>query len=245
MYRSFFLLLPFLLLVSGCTREPPSLPSSQVLRGSISSGTFTAYRLWFSHLASAFDIYSDLTVKSSGEALKDLIDQKVDFATSEIPLTSQQIRTGLRPFPVTASAVAIAYNHPTCKLTLTLKQLSSIYQGLIRNFNQLGCSDQVITPVYRDGRSGTSATVSTALSATDSSWKSRNPDPMVFRPTAGISVSGGLAIRDLLMSTPGAIGYMDAAFVSSPLQSSQLAQSGTPYSPSPSSSELALSFGAR
>jgi phosphate transport system substrate-binding protein len=240
-----------LLLLSCCLALSACAPTTSARRtsgsatvswldGAISSASSTAYQRWFSQLAAERDLYSELEVTSSGEAMEKLLADRVDFASTDTPPTSQQMKAGLLAFPVTASGVALAYNHPSCKLSLSLPQVAQILDGRITNYRQLGCSSQPIAVFYRAGRSGTTANLTAALAAASADWRRKHGVSMQLTLPGATPVSGGLALRDQLMGAKGAFGYLDSAFVAFPLQSVRLLNGSSFYAPDQSQSERAL-----
>lgn len=235
MHLARFLLLGCVFALSGCASSIPIFKSSQrvpssSLNGAISSATSTAYQRWFSQLAAERDLYSELQVTSSGQAIQQLLADKVDFASTDTPPSNNQMKAGLIAFPVTASSVALAYNHPGCKLSLSLQKVAAILEGQITNYRELGCSSQDISVFYRSGHSGTTANLNTALSASIPGWKMRHGSSMELKLPNAIPVSGGLALRDQLIATSGSFGYLDSAVVAFPLQSARL-QNGESFLP--------------
>jgi len=92
----------------------------------------------------------------------------VDFAATDTPVSSkdrQAIKRGAVEIPLTAGAIAIAYNLPGCQLKLSQGQLAGIFLGTIKNYKELGCSDQTITVVHRSDGSGTTYILSDAAQA--------------------------------------------------------------------------------
>lgn len=243
------LLFSLLILLAGCTKPRSlSLQSAsssdqprQPLVGAVSSGTSTIYRLWFAQLAVERDLESDLTVVSSGEAMKLLDDNRVDFASTEAVPLIEYMDKGFLAFPVAASAVSIAYNHPSCRLTLSLSQLASVLEGRINNYRQLGCPAMPIRVVYRKDASGTSMNLNTVLSSISPRWKSKFDNSMSMKLGHGTAVLGGSGMREELLRTPGALGYLDSTIVDSPLQSAYLINNKKTYGPDQRYSELALS----
>lgn len=241
--------LPLFFLASflvSCSRQSLSLqstpPSPLLLKGAVSSASSTPYRRWFSQLAAEHDLYSDLYVTSSGQALEKLLAKSVDFASTDSPPSASQMKTGLLAFPVTASSVSIAYNYPTCQLALSLSQVAAVLEGHITNYSQLGCEDQPIHVFYRAGSSGTTATLSAALSSSSAEWRQKYGSSMTIVLKSGIPVEGGSDMLQKLSTTVGAFGYIDTSFVSSPLKSARLKTAESFYAPDPSDSELALSY---
>lgn len=247
MTRSIPIAISLVLALSGCSTWPSSPPSASTLRssklhGAISSASSTAYQRWFSQLAAEKDIYAELDVTSSGEALASLSEGSVDFASTDAPLSSSQINQRLLAFPVTASAVAIAYNLPGCRLTLTLSQVASIFEGTIANYRELGCPSQPITVMYRSGSSGITGTLSGVLSAVNPEWRRRHGSSMQLTLNGATAVKGSSALRDQLMAQKGSFSYLDSALVAAPLQAARIKNGAHSYSADPSQAEQALAY---
>jgi phosphate transport system substrate-binding protein len=232
--------------LASCSRisvsRQSSSPSPLLLKGAISSASSTPYRRWFSQLAADQDLYSDLQVTSSGEALEKLLAKSVDFASTDSPPSPAQMKRGLLAFPVTASSVSIAYNYPACQLALSLSQVAAVLQGQITNYSELGCDNQPIQVYYRGGSSGTTATLSNALASSSVEWRQKYGSSMTIVLKGGIPVKGGSEMLQRLSTTKGAFGYVDTSFVSSPLQSARLKNAERFYTPDYTQSELALSY---
>jgi phosphate transport system substrate-binding protein len=97
----------------------------------------------------------------SGDGIKALIDKSTDIATSSREIKAKEVELakskGVNPV---AHAVAIdaltPIVHPKNRINgLTIDQLSQIYQGKIKNWNEVGGDDLQIVVVSRDSSSGT------------------------------------------------------------------------------------------
>jgi len=69
--------------------------------------------------------------------------------------------------PMTAGAIAVAYQHKGCDLKLSQAQLVGVFQGKITNYSQLGCAAKPIKVVVRADGSGTTANFTAHLAAID------------------------------------------------------------------------------
>mgnify|MGYP003335391804 CR=1 FL=1 len=84
----------------------------------------------------------------SGAGVRQFEAGTVDFAASDQPLKAEDaaaIKRGVVQVPMTAGAIAVAYNNPGCSLKLSQAQLVGIFEGKITNFKELGCGDQAIS----------------------------------------------------------------------------------------------------
>jgi phosphate transport system substrate-binding protein len=140
----------------------------QTLQGAGASFPAPIYQHWFSDLATNKAIQVNYQSVGSSAGIRQLIADTVDFAASDTPVSSndrQAIKRGVVEIPLTAGAIAIAYNLPGCQLKLSQGQLAGIFLGTIKNYKDLGCSDQTITVVHRSDGSGTTYILSDAAQA--------------------------------------------------------------------------------
>ena len=97
----------------------------------------------------------------SGEGIKALIDKSADIATSSREIKDKEVELaksrGVNPVAHTVAIDALTpIVHPKNKVNgLTIDQLSQIYQGKIKNWEEVGGDDLQIVVVSRDSSSGT------------------------------------------------------------------------------------------
>jgi len=197
-----------------------------LLQGSSSSSIAPAYWRWFSQLAVEQNINADLQVMGSGASMRRFISGTVDFSgtdTEPIPADFQAAKRGMLAFPVTARAIAVAYNHPGCTLQLSREQLADVFLGRIRDFAELGCSKQPIRILHRESASGTTASFTATLSAFSAAWRNGPGHGLQVKWPIGTSVKDGEAMIEQLKQIPGSLGYVEAAYVDKPLSSAALA----------------------
>jgi len=198
------------------------------------------YQHWFSELAANKAIQVNYQSVGSSAGVRQLIANTVDFAATDTPVSSkdrQAIKRGVVEIPLTAGAIAIAYNLPGCQLKLSQGQLAGIFLGTIKNYKELGCSDQTITVVHRSDGSGTTYNFSHSLAAFSNAW-SQGPGvgKSVQWPT-GIGAKGNEGIAATVGQLKGALGYMEAAYVRGNLQAAAIANRAGHYAkPSPQAS---------
>ena len=238
-------LLPFT--VFSCKLQPEHSPQDEQvleLRGSSSSFASPAYWRWFNSLAVRENINVDLSVMGSGRSIHQFVTNQVDFAGTDSAPTDAEIKSakrGLLAFPVTAGAIAVAYNHPGCKLQLSRQQLVQTFLGELRNFEQLGCAPQPISLLHREDASGSTANLTATLASVNQAWKQGPGVGRLVRWPQGIGVRGSDGMAEKLLRTPGAIGYIEASYVRKPLQSAAIQnQSGSFQMPTAAASAEAL-----
>jgi len=143
--------------------------------------------------------------------------------------------------PMTAGAIAVAYQHKGCVLKLSQPQLVAIFQGRITNYNQLGCAAKPIKVVVRSDGSGTTANFTAHLSAIDPTWKQQVGSGKNVNWPVGTAAKGNEGVAGQLNQLDGGMGYVEAAFVKAPLQAAALTNaSGQTMKPTPESEQQAL-----
>jgi phosphate transport system substrate-binding protein len=142
----------------------------------------------------------------SGNGAKSLINAACDVATMSRPMKPSE-KTAAQQAGVLAIEHVVAWDgiavivHPSNAVKgLTLDQIRDIYSGKIRNWRVLGGPDQTIVVVSRDTNSGTYESFETMVLKGEKMAAS----------TEYVGSNG--AIRQRVLSTPAAIGYVGLAF---------------------------------
>jgi phosphate transport system substrate-binding protein len=211
-------------LLAGCT-PPPAPVAPPELRGAVSTFSSQAFFRWFNQLAVHDNINSELEVVGSGESIRAFLAGTVDFAATDSAPSQQDLQAaprGVLAFPVTAGAIAVAYNLPGCDLRLSRQQLAEVFLGQLTNFAQLGCANQPIMVLHRSAASGTTANFTASLAAFSPAWRQGPGAGLQVRWPVGRAVVGSDGMATALADTPGAIGYVEAAYVRAPLQAAAL-----------------------
>ncbi len=182
------------------------------------------YQRWFQDLAPQ-GLNVNYQSVGSGAGVRQFTAGTVDFGASDKPMKPEAIAKvdrGVVQIPMTAGAIAVAYNNPGCELTLSQDQLAGIFLGQIKNFNELGCGDQAIRVVHRSDGSGTTYNFTQHLAAISPEWKtSVGSDKSVKWPT-GVGAKGNEGVAAQLSQIEGGIGYVELAYVKGELQAASL-----------------------
>jgi phosphate transport system substrate-binding protein len=172
-----------------------------------------------------------MLLHGSGAGVRQLIANTVDFAATDTPVSSndrQAIGRGVVEIPLTAGAIAIAYHLPGCQLKLSQGQLAGIFLGTIRNYKELGCSNQAITVVHRSDGSGTTYNFTHSLTAFSKAWKQGPGFGKSVQWPTGIGAKGNEGIAATVSQLKGALGYMEASYVRGNLQAAAISQALAP-----------------
>ncbi|MBU4199419.1 MAG: PstS family phosphate ABC transporter substrate-binding protein [Verrucomicrobia bacterium] len=142
----------------------------------------------------------------SGNGAKSLINAACDVATMSRPMKNSEMKAaqdaGVLPIEhiVAMDGIAMVVHPGNPIEDLTIGQIRSIYTGAIRNWKDLGGPDRPIVIISRDTNSGTYECFETLV---------MNKQKMTDK-TEYVGSNG--AIRQRVMSTQGAIGYVGLAF---------------------------------
>jgi phosphate transport system substrate-binding protein len=168
----------------------------------------------------------------------------VDFGASDVPMKPEEIAKvpqGVVQIPMTAGAIAVAYNNPGCDLRLSQAQLVGIFQGKISDYRQLGCAAKPLKVVVRADGSGTTANFTAHLAAIDATWKRQIGAAKSVKWPVGTAAKGNEGVAAQLKQVDGGLGYVEAAFVKAPLQAAALTNaSGKTVKPTSESEQEAL-----
>jgi phosphate transport system substrate-binding protein len=213
------------------------------LNGAGASFPAAIYQRWFQDLASKGAQVSYQSV-GSGAGVRQFIAGTVDFGASDVPMKDDekaQVSRGVVQIPMTAGAIAVAYNNPGCELKLSQDQLAGIFLGRITDYQELGCKAKAIKVVHRSDGSGTTANFTAHLAAVSPEWKSGPGSGKSVTWPTGIGAKGNEGVAAQLGQVDGGIGYVEVAYVKGDLQAAALTNgSGEMVKPSTESETTAL-----
>jgi phosphate transport system substrate-binding protein len=143
----------------------------------------------------------------SGNGAKSLVNAACDVATMSRPMKNSEMKaaqdSGVLPieFIVAMDGIALVVHPSNPRSNLTIEQIRDIYTGKIKNWKDLGGPDQPIVVISRDTNSGTYESFETLVMN-----KQKMGEKVEYVGSNG-------AIRQRVMSTPAAIGYVGLAFI--------------------------------
>ena len=142
----------------------------------------------------------------SGNGAKSLINAACDVATMSRPMKNSEKKAaqdaGILPIEtvVAMDGIVIAVHKSNPVADLTVEQLRDIFTGKIRRWSELGGPDEPIVAISRETNSGTYECFETLVMN-----KQKMSEKIEYVGSNG-------AIRQRVMSTAGAIGYVGLAF---------------------------------
>ena len=153
------------------------------------------------------DVNITVSESGSGNGAKSLINAACDVATMSRPMKSSEMKAaqdaGILPIEqiVAMDGIAVVVHPSNPVANLTIQQIRDIYTGKVKNWMELGGPDQPIVVISRDTNSGTYETFESLV---------MNKEKMGEKAEY---VGSNGAIRQRVMSTPAAVGYVGLAFI--------------------------------
>jgi phosphate transport system substrate-binding protein len=162
----------------------------------------------------------------SGAGVRQFVAGTLDFGATDEPIKSSEVAKvsrGVVQFPSVGGTIAIAYNKGDCpSLKLTQKQAVDIFLGTIKKWEDLKCGKGPIKVVHRSDGSGTTFAFTNSLSAFSPEWKSKVGEGKTVNWPVGVGGKGNEGVAGVITNTPGAIGYVNQAFVKGNIKAAAL-----------------------
>ncbi|NOG73636.1 phosphate ABC transporter substrate-binding protein PstS [Roseicella sp. DB1501] len=150
----------------------------------------------------------------------------VDFGASEAPLPPAELRkSGLVQFPLVIGGIVPVVNLPGVRpgeMRLTGELLADIYLGKVRRWSDpairslnpnLELPDTAISVIHRSDGSGTTYNWVDYLSKVSPEWRAKVGEGTSVSWPTGVGGKGNEGVAFQVGRVPGAIGYVEYAFV--------------------------------
>ena len=178
--------------------------------------------------------FSQVTINyqavGSGAGISQLTKKVVDFGASDVPMNASELTAAggsdnVVQIASTLGTESLAYNLSGVsngQLKLTPKTIAGIFLGTIKNWNDpalaadnsgLSLPNQAISVVHRSDGSGTTYIFTDYLSTISADWKSKVGKGKSVSWPVGQGAKGNEAVATTIKQTPGAIGYVELAYV--------------------------------
>ena len=188
------------------------------------SAAFYAYHQKFSQVTVNYNSLG------SGAGIQQLTAKTVDFGASDVPMSATELdKAGgsdkVVQIASTLGTVSMAYNLDGVsngQLKLTPDTIAGIFLGTIKKWNDpalaadnsgVSLPNQAITVVHRSDGSGTTYIFSDYLSSVSPDWKAKVGKGKSLNWPVGQGAKGNEAVATTIKQTPGAIGYVELAYV--------------------------------
>ena len=161
----------------------------------------------------------------SGNGIDQLKAARADFAASDMPLKSDELRAlGLIQFPVAAGGLVPVVNLDGIaagQLHLTGALLADIYLGKIARWNDaairavnpsLALPDLKIVVVHRGDRSGSTFNWTNYLCAASTQWREQVGSDLTVKWPVGVNATNSQLVATYVKRIKGAIGYVELTY---------------------------------
>lgn len=208
-------------LLAGCGGSKDTGSASGEVKGKMSaSGSSALLPLLKAGQEEFYKKYADVTINlSAGGSFtgqNQVASGSVDIGNSDVELQDSLKDKGLKEHMLVGIPFVFIVNKDVAVNDLTQEQYIGILTGKITNWQEVGGKDQKITIISRSLSSGSRATiVKTVLNGAQ------------ITDNAVIQDSNG-AVRAAVETTPGSIGYVDAAYADNSIK--VLSFNGVKYS---------------
>lgn len=190
--------------------------------------TFPAplYSKWSSQYSKTTDVKVNYQSVGSGAGINQIKAKTVVFGASDMPLKDDQLaETGLFQFPTAIGGVVPVVNLKGIeegKLKLTGPIIADIFLGKIKKWNDpaivalnhgLALPDQDIMVVRRADGSGTTFIWTSYLSKVSKEFKDTIGEGTAVNWKVGAGGKGNEGVAQMVRQLPGALGYVEYAYV--------------------------------
>ena len=222
-------LLAILIAVGGTVGGTAAVSTASASAAGLTGAGSTLVNPLMQNWINGFEIKEGIPVKyssvGSGEGIKLISNDSVDFGASDAPMTPEQEAkcSGCVTIPWALSATGIGFDIPGVKkINLSGKVLAGIYFGKITNWNdpkikklnpKAKLPNLTITPVYRSDGSGDTYAFTNYLSKISPAWRTEVGYATTVGWKAGTGAKGNAGVTSLVTKTPGAIGYISASYL--------------------------------
>lgn len=211
---------------AAASGAPGTTAAAKELTGAGATFPYPLYSKWFDVYNQQKSVKINYQAVGSGAGIQQMTARTVDFGASDAPMSDSQLQAapGILHIPTVAGAVAISYNLQGVDSGLKMSPdvLSGIYLGQITKWNDpkivalnpgAKLPDQSIAVVHRSDGSGTTNIFTGYLSAVSPDWKSKVGQSTSVNWPVGLGGQGNPGVAGLVKQTPGAIGYVELAYV--------------------------------
>lgn len=185
------------------------------------------YQSWFNaYKGKNPNIQVNYEGKGSGAGVKSFLNQEVDFAATDAPLSAEERakfpadRGKILQVPTTGGIVVFAYNlDGVDNLKLSRATYCGIVDGTVKTWNDPKIAKDnagtvlprsPITFVHRSDSSGTTYIFTSHIAKACPNWKAGEGKSVAW-PT-GVGGKGNPGVTALVKQTPGSIGYTEYAY---------------------------------
>lgn len=196
------------------------------LQGAGASFPAPLYGKWFKDYSNSHsNVQIDYQSVGSGQGVKSVIDNTVDFGASDAAMKPEEmakVERGVQLLPMTAGSVVLAYNlEGVDNLKLSREAYVGIFLGKITKWNDPAIAksnegvklpDQPINVVVRSDSSGTTYVFTKHLAEVSPEFGEKVGVEKAPNWPVGTKSKGNEGVTASLTTTPGSVGYIEYGF---------------------------------
>lgn len=196
------------------------------ITGAGSTFVYPVLSKWSAHYNTLFHDQVNYQSIGSGGGIAQIKAATVDFGASDKPLTPQELSAaGLAQFPVVIGGIIPVVNIPGIgpgQIKFTGPLLAEIYLGKVKTWNDPAISRinpglrlpaTAIAVVHRSDGSGTTFNWTHYLGQVSPEWKAKVGEGTSVQWPVGVGGKGNEGVAAYANQIPGAIGYVEYAYV--------------------------------
>lgn len=216
-------------LVGALAMAPASLAATQIV-GAGSTFDFPFFsKAFYDYTAKHPDVTVNYQSIGSGGGIQQFTARTVDFGATDVPMNAKELARAKDPvlqLPITLGGAGVAYNLPGIAkgMQLTREIIADIYLGKITKWDDpaiaklnpaMKLPDTTITVVHRSDGSGTTYIFTDFLSHVSPEWQKKvgTGKDVQWPAPSSIGGKGNEGVAGLVRQTPGAIGYVELAYL--------------------------------
>ncbi len=213
-------------LAAGALAAGACAPAPLELTGAGGSFPAPVYARWAAAYARATGVRVNYQPIGSGGGLRQVADRTVDFGATDVPRPAGAAGAAaarVAYVPMLLGAVAVTYRVPglAAPLRLSPEVLADLFLGRIARWDdprvaalnpgaRLPALDVLVA--HRAEGSGTTYIFTDYISAVSPAWRAAAGRGTPVRSPAGVGARGNDGVAGLVRQTPGAVGYVEAAY---------------------------------
>lgn len=196
-----------------------------ILNGAGATFPYPLYQEWIASYETATGQRISYQAVGSGEGIRQLLAQAVDFGATDAYLSDAELRkapASILHLPTCLGAVVITYSLPgRPELKFTPELLAGIFLGKITNWSDrkiananegIKLPDLEIKVIHRSDSSGTTFIFTDYLSKVSADWREQIGVGKAVRWPTGLGLDGNPKIAEFIQKIPGSIGYLELSY---------------------------------
>ena len=222
MKKIFAILTVATLLLTGCGENQPTTPTKSEKISIVGSTSVQPLAQELADEYSKNGAVIDIQGVGSSAGIKAAIDGTCDIGTSSRELKADEKASGVKEYVIAYDGIAVVINPKNTIANLTADQVTKIFKGEIKNWNEVGGVDKEIIVVSREAGSGTRGAFEEIMKLEKEIEKDgKKVKASALYEKAQVAEGNG-AIKQNIASKENAIGYLSIGFIDNTVKASKI-----------------------